>query len=225
MTSLWAVFTIIIINIALSGDNAAVIGLAIKKLPDQKRKQAAFIGAGGAIALRVILTALATILIKIKFLDAIGGIILIWITWKLLADSDEEGDVASNTSFWGAINTIIIADLSMSFDNVMGVAGAANGSITLLIFGLLVSIPIVVAGSNLLAKLMNRYPIIIYLGGAVLGHTALTMIFEDQGLNLAGFTGNLLAELLPWLAAVGILAWGWLHLKSEPVFSKENIDQ
>lgn len=210
MNLLGAILSITIIDLALSGDNAAVIGLAIRNLPPVQRSRAALIGAGGAIVLRVALTILATMLTRIPYVNAVGGVILIWITWKLLAGNDEEGEhVSATTRFWAAVGTIIIADLSMAFDNVLGVAGAAHGNILLVVFGLAVSIPILVVGSNWLATLMNRYPVIIFLGGAVLAHTSLAMFFDDKGLNLPAHTGHIAAVLIPWVAAALVFGWAW----------------
>ncbi|MGI9859873.1 TerC family protein [Moorella naiadis] len=213
MSFLWAILSITIIDLALSGDNAAVIGLAIKNLPLQQRKIAAFIGAGGAIVLRVTLTALATLLLRVPYLNAIGGVILIWITWKLLNGDAGEEKIKSSNKFWSAVGTIIVADLSMAFDNIMGVAGAAHGHVGLMIFGLAVSIPILVLGASWLATMMNRYPIIIYIGGAVLAHTSLAMIFADHGLGLPHYTGELAAALIPWALAAAVFIWGWLQVR------------
>jgi len=213
LSSVWAVFSIVMIDLALSGDNAAVIGMAIKDLPKEQRKRAALIGAGGAIVLRVIFTVIATILLAIPYLSTFGGLILVWITWKLLNHKNEEGNVKSSNKFWAAVGTIIIADLSMAFDNMMGVAGAAQGHIGLLIFGLALSIPILVIGANWLANLMNRYPIILYIGGAVLAHTAFAMVFKDHGLGLPHHTGKLAATLIPWGPALAVLIWGWLKIR------------
>lgn len=213
--TLTAILTITIIDLALSGDNAAVIGLAIKDLPLEQRKQAAFIGAGGAIVLRVIFTAIATKLMSINYINAIGGLILIGITWKLVAhkDSKEEEHVKSSNKFWGAIAAIIVADLSMAFDNVMGVAGAAHGSIPLVIFGLLLSIPILIYGSTWLATWMNKQPFIIYIGAGVLAHTSIAMIFHDKGLNLTSYVGETWATIIPWLCTLPLLVWGWFDAK------------
>jgi YjbE family integral membrane protein len=209
-----AVFSIVIIDLALSGDNAAVIGLAIRNLETKQRKKAAAFGAGGAIILRIVFTIIATLLLSIKYLSAVGGVILIFITWKLLQSKDQEKqEVNSSKHFWGAIGTIIIADLSMAFDNVMGVAGAAQGNIPLLIFGLLISIPILVVGSNWLATLMNKYPIIIYIGAGVLAHTALKMIIGDHAIALESYIGHLPAVLIPILAGLFIVFAGYLNIK------------
>lgn len=225
LETIWAVFSIVIIDLALSGDNAAVIGMAIKDLPTEQRKQAAFIGAGGAIVLRIIFTAIATVLLTIPYLRAFGGLILVWITWKLLNHKNEEENIKVGSKFWSAVGTIIIADLSMAFDNVMGVAGAAQGHIGLLVFGLALSIPILIIGASWLANLMNRYPIIIYIGGAVLIHTALAMIFKDHGLGLTFYVGRLAAEIIPWAMALAVLFGGWLKIRqsSSPAPDPENI--
>lgn len=214
---LGAILSITIIDLALSGDNAAVIGLAIRNLPQRQRQTAALVGAGGAIALRVTLTAIATLLLRVPFLNAIGGGVLVWVTWKLLEGGEGEAAMEAAGSFWGAIGTIMVADLSMSFDNVMGVAGAAHGSVALMILGLVISIPVLVAGSSWLARLMNRYPIVIFVGGAVLAHTALSMVFDDSGLHLARYTGEIAAHLIPWVAALAVFLWGWLRLRSAAV--------
>lgn len=209
-----AIISITIIDLALSGDNAAVIGLAIKDLPVEQRKSASLIGAGGAILLRVFFTAIATVLLTIKYLSAIGGVILIYITWKLVShNGGEDEKVKHSNKFWGAIAAIIIADLTMAFDNVMGVAGAAHGNILLVIFGLLLSVPILIFGSNWLAKWMNKEPFIIYIGAAVLAHTAIAMIFHDKGLGLTNYVGSTASTIIPWLCAVPILIWGWIEAK------------
>ncbi|MHB9145840.1 MAG: TerC family protein [Symbiobacteriia bacterium] len=221
MGTLGAILSITIIDLALSGDNAAVIGLAIRNLPGPQRRLAAVLGAGGAILFRIALTALATVLLRVPYLNAAGGLVLIWVTWKLLAESQGEGEsVSAGATFWSAIGTIVAADVSMSFDNVMGVAGAAQGSIALMAFGLLASIPILIAGSSLLATLMNRYPLLIYIGGAVLAHTAINMFFHDAGLHLIRLTGATAAALIPWGVALAVFLWGWLQVR-RPVTRQE----
>jgi YjbE family integral membrane protein len=216
---LWKTFTAIIsisiIDLVLSGDNAAVIGLAIRNLPRDLQKKAAIYGAAGAIILRVIFTIFATYLLTVPYLSAIGGLILIWITYKLIKhdDNHDEENVKSANSFWQAIGTIIVADLSMAFDNVMGVAGAAHGSVALVIFGLLLSIPILVWGSTWLATLMGKYPIIIYIGAAVLAHTSFGMIFHDKALHLTQYVGEFWGTTIPWLFALAVLIYGAITIK------------
>ncbi|MEL7566184.1 MAG: TerC family protein [Dehalobacterium sp.] len=212
--TLGAIISISIIDLVLSGDNAAVIGLAIRNLPRKMQKKAAFFGAGGAIILRVTFTIFAVYLLTIKYLSAIGGVILIYITYKLLnTDCAEEAHVSASNRFWSAVGTIIIADISMAFDNVMGVAGAAHGEAWLVLFGLLLSIPILVWGSAWLATMMGKYPIIIYIGATVLAHTAVNMIFHDAALNLTQFTGEMLGKIIPWLCALPILLYGFIVSK------------
>lgn len=209
-----AIISITLIDLVLSGDNAAVIGLAIRNLPKEMQKKAAIYGAAGAIVLRVIFTVFATYLLTVPYLSAIGGIILVWITFKLIKHDDScEENVKSCDQFWPAIGTIVIADLSMAFDNVMGVAGAAHGSVALVIFGLLLSIPILVYGATWLATLMGKYPIIIYIGAAVLAHTAFAMIFHDQALHLNRYTGEFLGDMIPWILGVLVLAYGFFNIR------------
>lgn len=211
-----AIISIVIIDLVLSGDNAAVIGLAIRDLPRPMQKKAAIFGAGGAIVLRVVFTIFAVYLLTVKYLSAIGGLILIFITFKLInTNIDNHTSGHASNKFWGAVGTIIVADISMAFDNVMGVAGAANGEALLVIFGLLLSIPILVWGSTWLAVVMGKYPIIIYIGATVLAHTAINMIFHDVALNLTQFTGLFLGKIIPWAFALPILLYGFFVTSSD----------
>jgi YjbE family integral membrane protein len=185
-----AVGQIILIDILLGGDNAVVIALACRGLPPKQRRMGIIYGTAGAIVLRVILIAFALALLSIPYLKLVGGVLLVWIGVKLLLpqdDHDEHGNIASSDKLWGAVKTVIIADLVMSVDNVLAIAGAAESAgqhqLPLVIFGLLVSIPIIVAGSQLVLKLMDRFPIIITLGGMLLGWIAGQMIYTDPGLK------------------------------------------
>ena len=211
-----AIITISLIDLVLSGDNAAVIGLAIRNLPKGMRQKAALLGAGGAIILRVTFTIFAVYLLKVKFLSAIGGVVLIWITYNLIKPQDEgdESGIHAADKFWSAVGTIIIADLSMAFDNVMGVAGAANGEAWLVVFGLLLSIPILIIGATWLASLMEKWPIIIYIGAMVLMHTATNMIIHDAALHLIQYTGALMGTLIPWICALPVLVYGWMTIRN-----------
>lgn len=221
MSFILSVLSIVIIDLVLSGDNAAVIGLAIKNLPLEQRPKASILGAGGAVLLRICFTAIATLLITIPYLNAVGSVILLWITWNLIKQDDEEEHVNASNKFWAAVGSIILADLSMAFDNVMGVAGAAHGSILLVVFGLAFSVPILIWGSNWLASMMNRFPIIIYIGAAVLMHTALSMFFHDQGLNLIHYLGKNLVSFISWGCASLVLMGGYLKLKNTQVDDEE----
>jgi YjbE family integral membrane protein len=185
-----AVGQIILIDILLGGDNAVVIALACRGLPPKQRKMGIIYGTAGAILLRVILIAFALALLAIPYLKLVGGLLLVWIGVKLLMpqdDHDEHGNIQSSDKLWGAVKTVIIADLVMSVDNVLAIAGAAESAgqhqLFLVIFGLLVSIPIIVAGSQIVLKLMDRFPIIIVLGGMLLGWIAGQMIYTDPGLK------------------------------------------
>lgn len=179
---------IIIIDILLGGDNAVVIALACRKLPPAQRAKGIIWGTAGAIVLRVVLIAFAMTLLSLPFLKFVGALLLVWIGVKLLApDEDGHGDVQGSDKLLAAIKTIIVADLVMSVDNVIAIAGAAQGAgeqhqLPLVIFGLLVSIPIIVWGSQLVLKLMDRFPIIILLGGMLLGWIAGTMMHSDPAL-------------------------------------------
>jgi YjbE family integral membrane protein len=180
-----AVLQIIAIDIMLGGDNAVVIALACRKLPEAQRKQGIFWGVVGAIGLRVVLIFFALQLLAIPYLKVVGALLLLWIGVKLLLPEEGEGhgEVEGATTLAGAIKTIIVADAVMSLDNVIAVAGAAKGSIGLVVFGILVSIPIVVWGSQFVLKLMDRFPIVITLGAALLGWIAGDMLVTDVALK------------------------------------------
>jgi len=209
-----AVGQIILIDILLGGDNAVVIALACRGLPQKQRKLGIIYGTAGAIVLRVILIAFALALLAIPYLKLVGGLLLVWIGVKLLMpqdDHDDHSSIASSDKLWGAVKTVIVADLVMSVDNVLAIAGAAESAgqhqLPLVIFGLIVSIPIIVAGSQLVLKLMDRFPLIITLGAMLLGWIAGQMIFTDPGVKAhlpdakvweyaAAATGALLVLLL-----------------------------
>jgi YjbE family integral membrane protein len=180
-TQFWVgLMTIIWVNIILSGDNAVVIALAARSLPARQQKKAVFWGAGAAVVMRIILTIVAVELLKFPWLKLIGAVLLLWIAVKLLVPEEESGEgIESSSNLWAAIKTILIADLVMSLDNVIGVAAAAKGSIVLLVLGLLISIPLVIFGATMLMKLMERWPVIITLGAAILGWVAGEMAATD----------------------------------------------
>lgn len=181
-----AVGQIIMIDILLGGDNAVVIALACRKLPAQQRAQGILWGTAGAILLRVVLIFFALQLLAIPFLKLVGAALLVWIGVKLLLpeDGDGHGEIAASDKLWAAVKTVIVADLVMSVDNVIAIAGAAESAggdhtMPLVIFGLLVSIPIIVWGSQLVIKLMDRFPLVITIGGMLLGWIAGTMAVTD----------------------------------------------
>ena len=187
-----AALEIIIINILLSGDNAVVIALACRNLPGKQRTWGVVLGAAGAIVLRIVLTFFAVQLLGLRWLKLVGGVLLVWIGIKLIADEDgDDGDgakVAASDRLWGAVRTVVVADLVMSIDNVLGVAAAAKGSVPLLVFGLIVSIPLVIAGSQVILMLIERFPILILAGGGLLGWVAGEMMVGD-------------AAVAPWIGA------------------------
>ena len=181
-----ALLKIIGVNIVLSGDNAVVIALAARSLPPQQQKKAILYGSGAAIVMRIILTLFAVALLALPWLKIIGSVLLLWIGVKLLVPEDEEENIQASDNLMAAIKTILIADLVMSLDNVIAVAAAAGGNVTLLIIGLAISIPLVVFGATILLKLMERFPIIITIGAGLLGFVAGEMGWEDSGIS--GFT-------------------------------------
>ena len=184
-----AVGQIIMIDVLLGGDNAVVIALACRQLPPQLRTKGILWGTAGAIVLRVVLIAFALTLLQVPFLKLVGAALLLWIGVKLLVpDDDEHSNIKGSDKLWAAVKTVIVADLVMSVDNVIAIAGAATGAgsqhqMPLVIFGLLVSIPIIIWGSQLVLKLMDRFPIIITAGGMLLGWIAGTMAHTDPALK------------------------------------------
>ena len=176
---------IVVINILLSGDNAVVIALACRNLPERQRKWGVIWGAAGAVALRIVLTFFAVALLDLPWLKIVGGLLLVWIGIKLIAEDDSggHGEVEASQRLMGAVRTVIVADLVMSLDNVIGVAAAAKGSLFLLVFGLLISIPLVVAGSQLILKAIERYPALVIAGGGLLGYVAGEMAVSDTAVE------------------------------------------
>ena len=175
---------IIVINILLSGDNAVVIALACRNLPQKQRKLGIFWGVIGAVVLRVILTFFAVALLTLPYVQLIGALLLVWIGIKLVAEDEGEGeDVEASDRLMSAIKTVIVADLVMSLDNVIGVAAAAKGSLVLLVFGLVVSIPLVVIGAQLIMKLIERLPWLVIAGGGLLGYIAGEIAVDDTAVK------------------------------------------
>lgn len=197
-----AIIAIIVIDLVLSGDNAVVIGMAARRLTPENRRRAILFGGGGAVALRIGFTALAATLLGIPYLRLIGGVLLLWIAWKLVRPGDEHGSTVNSAESLGeAVRTIILADVVMSLDNILAVGGAAHGDIWLLLFGLLVSIPILLLGSELVARVLGRAPALVYVGVLVLIHTAVSMIVED------GAVHDRLPEFVRSAADSGRLVW------------------
>ena len=202
---------IIWINIILSGDNAVVIALAARSLPEHQQKKAIMFGSGAAVVLRIVLTVVAAKLLALSYLQIIGGLLLLWIGTQLLGGEDEEeGEGGEKAGLWVAIRTILIADLVMSLDNVIAVAAAAKGSMVLLILGLAISIPLVIFGSKLMIKLMDRFPVIVTLGAALIGWVGGETIVSDVALQSIVEANHWMHTAFPVLGAVIVLAIGKL---------------
>lgn len=177
----WTALGIIIfIDLILAGDNAIVIALAARKLPAHQQKKAIFWGTFGAIAIRLVATLAVVYLMKVPGLQLVGGLLLVWIAYKLLLVHEPHKEIQPKDTLIASIRTIVIADAAMGIDNVIAVAGAAKGDMLLVIIGLLITIPIIIWGSTLFIKLVNRFPIIIYVGSAVLAYTAAKMITHEK---------------------------------------------
>lgn len=197
---------IIMIDLVLAGDNAILIGLAARKLPKEQQKKVIIWGAVGAIVIRIIATLLVVWLLEVPGLHLIGGLLLVWIAYKLLID-EEEHDVKPADSMWAAIKTIIIADALMGLDNVLAVAGASHGNFTLVVIGLLVSIPVVMYGSTLILKLIERFPFIIIIGAGILGWTAAKMIVAEPFMH-DYFANSFIKYGFEAIVVIGILVAG-----------------
>ncbi|MCS7463442.1 TerC family protein [Paenibacillus doosanensis] len=171
---------IMLINIVLSGDNAVVIALASKNLPISQRKQAIWWGAFGAIALRLVLTVIAVYILTVPYIQAAGSLLLTWIAIKLLIDDDSHTNIKEASTLGKAVWTIIVADFVMSLDNVLAIAAKANNDLTVIILGVGLSVPIIIWGSTLVMNLLNKFPILVFLGAGILGYTAGEMFVKDE---------------------------------------------
>ncbi|MBO0999806.1 TerC family protein [Bacillus sp. SD075] len=203
---------IIMIDLVLAGDNAILIGLAARKLPKDQQKKVIIWGAVGAIVIRIIATLLVVVLLEVPGLHLIGGLLLVWIAYKLLIE-EEEHDLKPADSMWAAIKTIIIADALMGLDNVLAVAGASHGNFTLVVIGLLVSIPVVMYGSTLILKLIERFPSIIIIGAGILGWTAAKMIVAEPFMH-DYFANPFIKYGFEAVVVIGILVAGTSRQKS-----------
>jgi YjbE family integral membrane protein len=200
---------IIWINIILSGDNAVVIALAARSLPAEQQAKAIMFGSGAAVVLRVALTVVAAKLLEVPYLQIVGGLLLLWIGAQLLSEEDEEeGGEPTQSTMSAAIRTILIADLVMSLDNVIGVAAAAKGSMTLLILGLAISIPLVVFGSSMMIKLMTRFPIVVTFGACLIGWVGGETIASDVALREFAAANTWLHYTAAVAGALAVLAIG-----------------
>ena len=207
LQAIWAVLAIILIDIVLAGDNALVIGMAANKLPPEMRKKAIFWGTFGAVAIRFVSVALLTYLLMIPGLRLIGGLALIYIGWKLVFDQHTDESIEAKTTLGAAISTIIVADAVMGIDNALGIAAAANGDFGLVVFGLLISVPIILFGSTIVSKVLARWPDIVFVGSFVLFVVAFQMLFKEP--VIATWMSTLPAwvlKTLPWTAGFTIMA-------------------
>jgi len=212
-----SIASIMVINLILSGDNVVVVGMAARRLPAAQRRQAILYGAGGAIILRIIFTVLAALLLDVPLIQGIGGFVLFWIAYGLLRQGADEHAVTEGSNLFEAVRTIVIADVVMSLDNILAVGGTAQGNIPLLIFGLALSMVLIMFGSNVVATLMNRLPWLVYVGAAILIYTAAEMIFSDP------ITGRFLPDQR-WLeigtivvliaAIIGFAHWQNVHRRN-----------
>ena len=209
MEGAWMFFQVILLDLALGGDNSIVIGMAAKGLPHDLQKKVIFFGSAGAILVRFILAAVLVWLLAIPYLKTIGGLVLVWIGMKLIGHQgrEEEVNVSAQSTFWGAIQTVIIADAIMSLDNVLAIVAATNGNLILLIIGMLISVPIIILGSTVIVKIMDRFPWIIWVGSLVIGWAAGGMIATDEYVALPDSYALYLKIGVTVLVAAGGLIW------------------
>ncbi len=211
---------ILAIDLILSGDNAVVIALAVRQLKGDTRRKAIILGATGAVLLRLFFAAIVTFLLQIPLLQAVGGALLLWVAWKLVHDSpgeEEDDEVQAGGNLWEAIRIIIIADVVMSLDNVVALVGVSGGNLALLVFGLALTIPLIIWGSTLLSALLDRWRWLVYVGAGILVYVAVEMLFEDRVVH--GFIGDSLQSLETVIALAGTavflaLAWLWARRES-----------
>ncbi len=217
------ILNIIIIDLILAGDNAVVIAMAVRALPRRKRQTGIVLGAGGAVLLRVGLTFFVSQLLEVSLVKLAGGVLIAWIAVKLFLEGAPEQSDKEAKTLWQAIRLIVIADLTMSLDNILAVAGASHGNLFLLLFGLGLSIPLVVFTSNLLSLLMDRYPIVTYLGAAVLGRVAAEMIFTDPVVERWLLPPTWFKYIMEAVFAAGVIIVGKLWIRF--VYRKAEISE
>jgi YjbE family integral membrane protein len=209
---------IVLLDLVLAGDNAIVIALAARNLPSHLQKKAIFWGTFGAIAIRVALTFIVIYLLKMPGLMLAGGLLLLPIAWKLLQQDAHDPSISPASGFWSAIRTIVVADALMGLDNVLAIAGAAKGHMGLVVLGLLISVPLVVWGSTLILKLIERFPIVVYIGAAAIAWTAARMIAHDHFVSAWFEARPWSSWLLDAVLVVGVCggAWLWQRRRATP---------
>ena len=204
--TIWALIAIILIDIVLAGDNALVIGMAANRLPEHLKKRAIFWGTFGAVGVRFVSVAALTYLLLIPGLRLIGGLALIYIAWKL-AFHNKDHDISPKDTFWAAISTIVIADAVMGIDNALGIAAAANGDFVMVVVGLLISVPIILFGSTVIARLLERYPDSVFVGSFVLFVVAVQMILKEPVIgDHVDPLHDIIEHTLPWIAGLVLTA-------------------
>ncbi|AIQ43026.1 TerC family protein [Paenibacillus sp. FSL R7-0297] len=211
MDSLLLLGEILMINLVLSGDNAMVIAMASKNLPEKHRRQAVWWGAAGAVGLRCILTFAAVLLLKIPYIEAGGAILLLWISFKLLLEEEEELRIEGSSSVWKSVRTILLADFIMSLDNVLAIAGLAKGDLALIVIGIAISIPIVVWGSGIIVGWLHRFPVLVFIGAYILAYTAGNMLLQDAKFGaVISFMLPTFHSMLPMVLGIIVVATGML---------------
>ncbi|MEK3683377.1 TerC family protein [Paenibacillus sp. FSL R10-2736] len=211
MDSLLLLGEILMINLVLSGDNAMVIAMASKNLPEKHRRQAVWWGAAGAVGLRCILTFAAVLLLKIPYIEAGGAILLLWISFKLLLEEEEELKIEGSSSVWKSVRTILLADFIMSLDNVLAIAGLAKGDLALIVIGIAISIPIVVWGSGIIVGWLHRFPVLVFIGAYILAYTAGNMLLQDAKFGaVISFMLPTFHSMLPMVLGILVVVTGML---------------
>lgn len=211
---IWTIVQVILVDLALGGDNSIVIGMAAKNLPHDLQKKAILYGTAGAIFMRVLMAAMVIWLLQIPYLKTVGAVLLIAIGIKLIgANDDDEVNVEAKDSLFDAIRTIIAADALMSLDNVLGIVGTTGGNLELLVLGMLISVPIIIFGSTIVIKIMNRFPILVYIGGIILGWAAGGMITTDQQMAFLHPYETIVKGSLVVITIVG--GFLWRHVKTK----------
>jgi YjbE family integral membrane protein len=223
LETIWAVTAIILIDIVLAGDNALVIGMAANKLPEHLKKKAIFWGTFGAVAVRFISVLLLTYLLAVPGLKLVGGLLLIYIAWTLV-QGDKDHNVTAKNTFWAAIGTIVVADAVMGIDNALGIAAAADGNMALVIFGLLISVPIILFGSTIIARILEKYPNTVYIGSFVLFVVACKMIAGEPTIEETWKDYGNIDNWFSFLMGVILLAkqYYWFEIRNKLKKAKQN---
>jgi len=220
----WKLAEIVMVNLVLSGDNAVVIAMASRNLPEVQRRFASMFGCGLAVVARLVLSLAAVFLLRVPYVQLLGGILLLWIAAKLLISGEEDSRIHSAAKLWVAVRTIVVADLVMSLDNTLAIAAVADGHFMLLAAGLLLSVPVIIFGSQVISVAMNRFPAVIYVGAGLIAWTAAQMIFDDARIGYAMYSlvSTSLDWLLPGLIATSVLVFGYIRQLNRKQSRKES---